>query len=912
MGAIVESNAVRATPTRYSVPGWGDGELWMRGRVVLATSRMSTAENRRRRPCASTPPLGATSLPTGTLVAKSSQRDIALRRLRTRRTGQTLATPRRIWWNASTSPASTSVSATSSLDFSWATPFQHAGADALRRIPRGEVVTYASSPRSPDTPARRERSARSARTTAFRFSFRATASWAPAGSEATERRASLSNGGCWRWRGASFRDHLRRRERELARIAPSRPCDQRAELSALFTRPAACTFEQEAIGRCTSIWEWRRGPPCVRAPPREEIRSEIRTYRRRAFDRATRYQLHVAGDADALRVLEAAGVVDRRHAPRAAATRSRRSRMLPCGLLAWRVPRRRSISVSRSPHLELRTAPRRPRRPFSARSPERTGIEPRRGRASEALDRVCEELGGDRVDARADGSVGGGSRSRSARWSPRRARVQIGSPMPITPTWCERAARRTSSSRPSNGSEQRIAWRGSRARFARPRTLRLRHPTDSLRELAARTDPPVTKAAVHRRLRRLEEPRRVVALIEERVRGSSGRKYASLLARLRPRRIPSSSVAQIRLHIGASPSRPLRFSTANHDRASDGELTRLAGTAPNTEEWMAIRVGINGFGRIGRNFFRAQHALGADIAVVALNDLGDARTMAHLLSLRPTSAFPGEVEPADGVLRAAGEEMRMPERDPAALPWKLGVDVVLESTGFFTDREGAQKHLDAGAKKVVISAPASDPDITVVLGVNDDAYDPAAHDIVSNASCTTNCVAPMAKILHELGDRVGLHDDDPRVHERSGDTRLPAQDLRRARAAAINLIPTTTGAAKAIGLVLPELQGKVDGISVRAPSRRARSPTSSSRSDARRRSTRSRMRFGELPRPTSPGSWSTRRIPSSRRTSTAAGSLASSTASSRWCTGERQGLRLVRQRVGILVPAGRPDRQAAR
>ena len=145
------------------------------------------------------------------------------------------------------------------------------------------------------------------------------------------------------------------------------------------------------------------------------------------------------------------------------------------------------------------------------------------------------------------------------------------------------------------------------------------------------------------------------------------------------------------------------------------------------------------------------------------------------------------------------------------------MDVVLESTGFFTDRQGAQKHLDAGAKKVVISAPATDPDITVVLGVNDDAYDPAAHDIVSNASCTTNCVAPMAKILHARRDRVGLHDDDPRVHERSGHTRLSAQGPRRARAAAINLIPTTTGAAKAIGLVLPELQGKVDGISVRAP-----------------------------------------------------------------------------------------------
>ncbi|HEU0245656.1 MAG TPA: type I glyceraldehyde-3-phosphate dehydrogenase [Gaiellaceae bacterium] len=236
---------------------------------------------------------------------------------------------------------------------------------------------------------------------------------------------------------------------------------------------------------------------------------------------------------------------------------------------------------------------------------------------------------------------------------------------------------------------------------------------------------------------------------------------------------------------------------------------------------MGIRVGINGFGRIGRNFFRAQHTLGADVDVVALNDLGDARTMAHLLRYDSNlGPFPAEVELADGVLRAAGEEIRMlSERDPAALPWaELGVDVVLESTGFFTDREGAQKHLDAGAKKVVISAPATDPDITVVLGVNDDTYDPEAHDIVSNASCTTNCVAPMAKILHELGEiESGFMTT---IHAYTNDQVIldfPHKDLRRARAAAINLIPTSTGAAKAIGLVLPELQGRVDGISVRAP-----------------------------------------------------------------------------------------------
>jgi glyceraldehyde 3-phosphate dehydrogenase len=236
---------------------------------------------------------------------------------------------------------------------------------------------------------------------------------------------------------------------------------------------------------------------------------------------------------------------------------------------------------------------------------------------------------------------------------------------------------------------------------------------------------------------------------------------------------------------------------------------------------MAIRVGINGFGRIGRNFFRAQQKLGSDIEIVALNDLGDAKTMAHLLrwdsNLGP---FPGEVELADGVLRAGGAEMKiLSERDPGALPWgDLGVDVVLESTGFFTDREGAGKHLAAGAKKVVISAPATDPDITLVLGVNDDAYDPGSHHIVSMASCTTNCVAPMAKILHELGTiQSGFMTT---IHAYTNDQMIldfPHKDLRRARAAAINLIPTSTGAAKAIGLVLPELQGKVDGISVRAP-----------------------------------------------------------------------------------------------
>ena len=236
---------------------------------------------------------------------------------------------------------------------------------------------------------------------------------------------------------------------------------------------------------------------------------------------------------------------------------------------------------------------------------------------------------------------------------------------------------------------------------------------------------------------------------------------------------------------------------------------------------MATRVGINGFGRIGRNFFRAQQQLGADIEIVAVNDLGDANTMAHLLRYDSVlGPFPGDVELGDGVIRAAGEEMKvLSERDPAGLPWgELEVDVVLESTGLFTDRSSAQKHLDAGARKVVISAPATEPDVTLVLGVNDGEYDRDKHHIVSNASCTTNCVAPLAKVLDDLaGIQTGFMTT---IHAYTNDQNildLPHKDLRRARAAAINLIPTSTGAAKAIGLVLPHLKGKVDGISVRAP-----------------------------------------------------------------------------------------------
>ena len=235
---------------------------------------------------------------------------------------------------------------------------------------------------------------------------------------------------------------------------------------------------------------------------------------------------------------------------------------------------------------------------------------------------------------------------------------------------------------------------------------------------------------------------------------------------------------------------------------------------------MAVRVGINGFGRIGRNFFRAQQALGADIEIVAVNDLGDAATMAHLLRFDSVlGPFAGDVSLGEGVINAGGEQMKMlSERDPAALPWgDLGVDVVLESTGFFTTREGAQKHLDAGATKVIISAPATDPDYTVVLGVNDAGYDKNEHHIVSNASCTTNCLAPLAKVVDDLAGIERLHDDDPRVHLDQSLQDMPHKDLRRARAAAINLIPTSTGAAKAIGLVLPHLKGKLDGVAVRAP-----------------------------------------------------------------------------------------------
>ncbi|HEV3408514.1 MAG TPA: type I glyceraldehyde-3-phosphate dehydrogenase [Gaiellaceae bacterium] len=235
---------------------------------------------------------------------------------------------------------------------------------------------------------------------------------------------------------------------------------------------------------------------------------------------------------------------------------------------------------------------------------------------------------------------------------------------------------------------------------------------------------------------------------------------------------------------------------------------------------MSVRVGINGFGRIGRNFFRAHLQRGGDFEVVAVNDVADAKTMAHLLEYDSVLGRLDGVAAQDGKITVREHELQvLSEKDPANLPWgELGVEIAIESTGLFTDREKAQAHLDAGAKKVVISAPATDPDVTIVLGVNGDDYDAGAHRIVSNASCTTNCVAPMAKILHdaftiEQGFMTTVHayTNDQRILD------LPHKDLRRARAAAINVIPTSTGAAKAIGLVMPDLKGKVDGMAMRAP-----------------------------------------------------------------------------------------------
>ncbi|MEO8476716.1 MAG: type I glyceraldehyde-3-phosphate dehydrogenase [Actinomycetota bacterium] len=236
---------------------------------------------------------------------------------------------------------------------------------------------------------------------------------------------------------------------------------------------------------------------------------------------------------------------------------------------------------------------------------------------------------------------------------------------------------------------------------------------------------------------------------------------------------------------------------------------------------MGVKIGINGFGRIGRNFFRAAKQRGLDFDFVGVNDLGDAATMAHLLKYDSVHGrFPGDVTLGEHGLMIDGDELRViAERNPSDLPWKeLGAEIVIESTGIFTDRAKAAAHLEAGAQKVLISAPAKDEDLTVVLGVNDDRYDPATHHVISNASCTTNCVAPMAKVID---DAFGLQQGFmTTVHAYTNDQSildLPHKDLRRARAAAVNIIPTSTGAAKATGLVLPHLKGKLDGMALRVP-----------------------------------------------------------------------------------------------
>ena len=236
---------------------------------------------------------------------------------------------------------------------------------------------------------------------------------------------------------------------------------------------------------------------------------------------------------------------------------------------------------------------------------------------------------------------------------------------------------------------------------------------------------------------------------------------------------------------------------------------------------MTTKIGINGFGRIGRNFLRAANRRGADLDLVAVNDITDAKTLAHLLKYDSVlGIYDGTIGLSEDGIVVDGDELRvLAERDPANLPWKeLGAEIVIESTGLFTDRDKAAKHLEAGAQKVVISAPATGEDVTIVLGVNDDAYDPATHHVISNASCTTNCVAPMAKVLDdafgiELGFMTTIHayTNDQQILD------LPHKDLRRARAAAVNIIPTTTGAAKATALVLPHLKGKMDGMSMRVP-----------------------------------------------------------------------------------------------
>jgi glyceraldehyde 3-phosphate dehydrogenase len=249
--------------------------------------------------------------------------------------------------------------------------------------------------------------------------------------------------------------------------------------------------------------------------------------------------------------------------------------------------------------------------------------------------------------------------------------------------------------------------------------------------------------------------------------------------------------------------------------------TSRARKSTKETENVTTRIGINGFGRIGRNYFRAALAQGADLEIVAVNDLTSPEALAHLLKYDSVGGRLAEtIEVKDGNIVVDGNIIKvLAERDPAKLPWgELGVDIVIESTGFFTKAADAQKHIDAGAKKVLISAPASDEDITIVMGVNDGLYDSATHHIISNASCTTNCLGPLAKVINDaFGIERGLMTT---IHAYTADQNLqdgPHKDLRRARAAAINMVPTSTGAAKAIGLVLPELKGKLDGYAIRVP-----------------------------------------------------------------------------------------------
>ena len=328
---------------------------------------------------------------------------------------------------------------------------------------------------------------------------------------------------------------------------------------------------------------------------------------------------------------------------------------------------------------------------------------------------------------------------------------------------------------------------------------------------------------------------------------------------------------------------------------------------------MTVRVGINGFGRIGRNFYRAAQAAGADLEVVAVNDLTDNQTLANLLKYDSIlGRLAGEVVASESDISVDGKSIKVfEERDPSALPWgDLGVDIVVESTGIFTNAAKAKAHIDGGAKKVIISAPASNEDITIVLGVNDDQYDPASHHIISNASCTTNCLGPMAKALNDsVGIVKGLMTT---IHAYTQDQNLqdgPHKDPRRARAAALNMVPTSTGAAKAIGLVLPELKGKLDGFAIRVPV-----PTGSATDltfQAGRETSAEEVNAAVKAAAEGPLKGYLKYIDGAAgvdRHRHRSGLLHLRCAAHQGVRRPRQGHRLVRQRVGLLQPVGRPRR----